>query len=37
MSKKEKLLYKIFKILGYDVFSLDDILNITISQDQVKS
>lgn len=37
MSKKEKLLYKIFKILGYDIYSSDDILNVTFSQDQIKN
>ena len=30
-------MYKIFEILGYDVFSIDDILNVTLSQDQIKN
>ena len=34
--EKEKLLYKIFGILGYDVDNIDDILDITLAQEDLK-
>ena len=34
---KLKLLFKIFKLLNYDVNSIQDVLNITLSQDEIRN
>tara|TARA_Y100000389_G_C17054425_1_gene314350 strand:+ start:138 stop:503 length:366 start_codon:yes stop_codon:yes gene_type:complete len=36
-TQKEALLFKLFNILGYEATNIDELLNITLSQDSLKS